>query len=600
MPRLQRPKFLTCFYCGRKTSTPYDAKAKVKIRRFECPNCEATNYLDENGEITDPPVATDRIATPAKYAVSRPFSPPASPTSATFCATCTKNQYLLSASLAQYLPDPDDPDYAEREKGFYKFRKHQESIYPQICADCLPRVQERLQQAAYTAKTDVLRRMLDSSTNIKQKVNRRSWLGLFDVVGTWLRIAGLVLQLAWHVSLLHVLLANYDADVEMDVYMKLPLSWLLRISGPLLLLLPSADSLIRWSVVASILGAWWNPRFVQIFRGFTKHISGVSKWYTYQAIAVAMRVLLQKVPALTTPDPSLATMQATGHAFAACFATFIYILGPRSIRIDMAPLFGPSLKAPRLQDLPPKLASSRPDEAKSLTELLDEISRTPTIPSSPVSPVTAERPFSRRSPLGYSQALTHRRDDDDLQLNSLDLSAPPVHYEQEMDWSPSQSTHRAFNTYGQRPGQSFSEAPTEPKKGPFWFHVPPAPTTPAQRLFNPPNQPRLRPSPVDKRDFVFRGADGTQLARDAKPQQQKQSPLSQGRDGDESSRQQRVAFAEPSFFPPAPQNDPRNSLASMFGESLALTPSQEEQETGGWLTMPWKSKGGKNKKTKST
>jgi transposase len=43
MPRLYRSPYLTCFYCGRKNSTLYTPKT----RRFECPFCDATNYLDE-------------------------------------------------------------------------------------------------------------------------------------------------------------------------------------------------------------------------------------------------------------------------------------------------------------------------------------------------------------------------------------------------------------------------------------------------------------------------------------------------------------------------------------------------------------------------
>ena len=43
MPRLYGTRYLTCFYCGRKNSTRYDART----RRFECPFCDATNYLDE-------------------------------------------------------------------------------------------------------------------------------------------------------------------------------------------------------------------------------------------------------------------------------------------------------------------------------------------------------------------------------------------------------------------------------------------------------------------------------------------------------------------------------------------------------------------------
>ena len=44
MPRLLR-RYLVCFHCGRKNSTLYDGKT----RRFDCPFCDATNYLDEVG-----------------------------------------------------------------------------------------------------------------------------------------------------------------------------------------------------------------------------------------------------------------------------------------------------------------------------------------------------------------------------------------------------------------------------------------------------------------------------------------------------------------------------------------------------------------------
>jgi hypothetical protein len=46
MPRLLR-RYLACFYCGRKNSTQYDGR----IRRFECPYCDATNYLDKVSQL---------------------------------------------------------------------------------------------------------------------------------------------------------------------------------------------------------------------------------------------------------------------------------------------------------------------------------------------------------------------------------------------------------------------------------------------------------------------------------------------------------------------------------------------------------------------
>lgn len=583
MPRLQRTRFLTCFYCGRKTSTQYTPR----VRHFDCPNCEATNYLDENGEITDPPVATDKTATPAKFTVSRAVSPPLSPSGSTFCATCLKNQHLLSASLAQYLPDPDDPDYAERERGYYKFRKHQELLYPQICADCEPRVRERLEQAAYTAKTDVLRRMVDRSATARKVVKQSGGLDVFNALGGWTRTVSLVLQLLWHASILRGLLLNYfvhlNADPEFQTFKAL------RTYVSLLDSLPSPDWLIRWSFITTILSVWWNPHFVQVFRGFTKHLSGVSKWYTYQFMAVAVRAIVPKVSDISTPDPDLLSKQIAGHLFVVAFTVLLYILGPRSIRIDMTPLFATSPKSPAFRDAPLRPPSrqdtARPDEIKSMAQLLDEISRSPPRPASPPSPTAGEQ-FIPRPFVGHSQSMVVRRDDDnDLPLNSLHLSnSPPVQYDQEMDWSPTQSKHRAFNTFGQRQTQGFNQAPAEPLNGPFWYKVPPAPTTPAQRVFNPPNQPRLRQSPVDVRDnLFFRGSSGS-----GNPNRITINGNG-GAQEDGGSLRRPVAFAEPSFFPPQAQNDPRNTLASMFGESLALreeqqTQQQQQQGKGSWLT----------------
>ncbi|KAJ4306753.1 hypothetical protein N0V88_000120 [Collariella sp. IMI 366227] len=345
MPRAYRNRYLTCFYCGRKTSTPYDGRT----RRFDCPSCDATNYLDENGDITDPPVATEKEATPRQYALSRPFSPPSSPTptESTFCATCLKNQHLLSASLAQYLPDPDDPDYAEREKSLYRFRKNQERLYPQICAKCEPKVRQRLEQAAYTAKTDLLRRMLDRSATARKTVKSEGTLELFDKAGRWLWVAGFLLQLAWHAVVVHMLLSKYFtyAGVDDSVFTFR----LLRICGPVVAKFPSAERLLTWSLFAGLLSVWWNPRFAQIFRGFSRHISGVSKWYIFQALAVIVRVCLQRMD-LTTPEPMLLNMQTAGHTLAVFFTLLIFILAPRSIQINMAPLFSTSTKPLKLHD----------------------------------------------------------------------------------------------------------------------------------------------------------------------------------------------------------------------------------------------------------
>ncbi|KAK4141156.1 Ima1 N-terminal domain-containing protein [Dichotomopilus funicola] len=583
MPRLSRKRCLTCFYCGRKNATVYDGQ----IRRFECPFCDATNYLDQNGDITDPPVATEKEATPRQYAMSRAVSPPLSPPGhnnphnlhqnpnqkqTTFCATCLKNQHLLSASLAQYLPDPDDPDYAERERGLYRFRRRQEKLYPQICADCEPWVRQRLAQAQYTAKADVLRRMLDRSAIARRNgATRRGWLERVDSVGKWLWMAGFVLQVLWHVAVVHDRLARYLAWAGVDE--GLFTVRLLKVCGPVVRRLPAEEErLLKWSLWASGFGCWWNPRFAQIVRGFTRHISGVSKWYFFQALAVLLRFCLQSMD-WDTLDPLGLNRLLAVHGVTFVFALLIFTSAPRAIKINMAPLFSATEKPPSLHanenaddsdtaDPAPGSATRALDETRAIAALLDEISRSPTntTPPSPVLDASPSIPrrISNFLPMGHThtqaaQALTanlqqidhlHLRGPADSDSNytppryarNHPPSSPPPYTAaaEEMDWSPTPttsfvasspirpprtitnwgntrpsahqqpdhpqqnqdmsmtSTHRAFATRGQRTTQPFGSAPIEERPGPFWYRVPPAPTTPAQRVFNPPNQPRLR------------------------------------------------------------------------------------------------------------
>jgi hypothetical protein len=249
-----------------------------------------------------------------------------------------------------------------------------------------------------------------------------------------------------------------------------------------------------------------------------------------------------------------------------------------------------------------------------MAELLDEIIRSPSSPTPP-SPVDLSPSIPRHSnhlPMGHAHTQAAQTISNSLHnLNSLSFadSRPSSSYNasEEMDWSPTpassasnnyfasdaasgggfKSPYRAFNTQGQRQSQPFGSAPTEPRANkPFWYRVPPAPTTPAQRVFNPPNQPRLRPSPVEqqKQQVRFRGPDGTTLARDLNNNKD-----SMGLGGSSAEGKKPVAFAEPSFFADVvvggerAKTDPRNELSSMFGTGFKLEEGRSKEGGGGWL-----------------
>ncbi|EOD50092.1 hypothetical protein UCRNP2_3132 [Neofusicoccum parvum UCRNP2] len=198
MPMLLR-RNLTCFYCGAKSELKKDSG----IRQFDCKECEATNYLDENGEITDPPVAES--AQPARFAHYVPARSPSPNLSAPdrnlFCATCLKNQHLLTQTLASYLPPPSDPSYKAFERSYPEYRRNLERRYPPVCADCAPRVRERIQETSYTAKTDHLKRLLNRP---RRNVDKRyytgpTWQSVLVYWAGWFWWVSVAIHLFWSV-----------------------------------------------------------------------------------------------------------------------------------------------------------------------------------------------------------------------------------------------------------------------------------------------------------------------------------------------------------------------------------------------------------------
>lgn len=145
----------------------------------------------------------------------------------------------------------------------------------------------------------------------------------------------------------------------------------------------------------------------------------------------------------------------------------------------------------------------------------------------------------------------------------------PQQYGDEMDWSPSGSQHRAFSTHEpfrvRNPNPRFSnnplgfnDTPIEPKPGPFWYKVPPAPSNPAQRLRNP-VQPVIRESPKEKQESFFsRSREALNLGTRAQ--------------GSDSS----FVLKDPQFYAPAPRDDPRDGLSSMMG-SFSISPDPEDR-----------------------
>lgn len=212
---------------------------------------------------------------------------------------------------------------------------------------------------------------------------------------------------------------------------------------------------------------------------------------------------------------------------------------------------------------------------------MDEIANSPTKPYSE-SPNNSPPDLGLRQTAAGSNGLFGSTYDRPRQnkfseptFNSLRLTDPvvvekqapqPIHYEEEMDWSPSASQHRAFSSYNpykvKNTNPRFSDTPIEPKPGPIWYKVPPAPTTPAQRLRNPPMRPIIRDSPKEvKENFFQDGAKGPVDVRST----------NQGGLAD-------IKFADPKFFAPEEKDDPRDGLSRMFASSFSISPSPDAED----------------------
>ncbi|RDL37787.1 uncharacterized protein BP5553_05220 [Venustampulla echinocandica] len=594
-PSLRR-KNLVCFYCNKKSGIKYDGL----ITKWECGYCDSMNFLDENGEITDPPVATD-YAAPAKrqYAIPGPDSPPASQESdvTLFCQTCLKNQHLYTSSLAQYYveTDPAHPQYREMERKYFKYKEDLERRYPQVCEDCEPRVLERMRQAGKIAKSDYLRQLMQKSRSRRTKAN--SYSISFVDTGRLLWYAGLLGQFMWNgIALLAA--AQLSPLPALKPYLQ---PTLLSLFGALISAATSSPW-AWWSLCCTISSLWWNPKFKEANRGFMNHINGFANWYKFQGIMVVTRSLTYHIMGTgVLADPnSEATIAA--HIVSLGFNAALAIMAQRSLKVDMTPLWTSTPE--KLAYVGPRSMSSSPSQDMGgMSSALDQIGAAPSTKHRPLSPLSPSlwkpSPTLRERPTpSPSLSLSKTREvfpiarttpslldmTESEAAHYLKTGQVPVHMQQrndpdiqsEMDWSPSapETQHRAFNPARARQvnaePQPFGQTPVHDQPSPFWYKVPPAPITPAHRLRNPPNQPRLRVASQETKDNFFNSVTRRNLDVDSSAGETKLVENIKPR--------QHIEFAPPKFFPPSPPQEAGDDLADLFNSAFSLSSTENGRQ----------------------
>ncbi|KAI9828561.1 MAG: hypothetical protein M1819_006553 [Sarea resinae] len=478
---------LRCFYCGCRSAQ----KHQGRVSHWQCDNCEAVNYLDENGEITDPPAAETAPEIRFAHSIPRSTSPIlAVPDESLFCATCVKNQHLLTQSLASYLPSPDHPEYATYEASYPAYRKSLEERYPQVCIDCEPRVRERIRATGYAAKTDHLRRMIDRTRAAEGRRTSRDWdwralVVLLGAVGWWSSLAG---QLVWN-----IIGATRRIEVEDGLRADdepLPLGacvrQLVRFRETEQGCVTSGFSIARTALLLGLLSFWWNNSLEEKVRGTGGRMMRLSEYYKLQGVVMAVRVLGWWALQNSATIGLSATAVKAAHLFMLAFVSLCALISLRTVKMDHTPRVSFQEKSESL--ISPSTRTSTNRGTTSTPSSLPRSQRSARQSSFPQAfPINNLAPTPQSQPQPYHPPTPPP--DDFASDADTDL----------MDWTPS---HAPF-TPTPISRHQHQQAPAAISPSPFYGRLPPAPISSAHRLRNPPaTEPVFkRASPVQQQNF---------------------------------------------------------------------------------------------------
>lgn len=567
---------LICFYCNRRSSQAKTAG----LRRWHCTQCDADNWLDEKGEVTDPPTtpstptATRYVQPPSSVSVSSSFDPIAAPTEkpsetdGLFCGTCVKNQHLYTRSLSNFYPDVtvsgDGASEREYEKAEAAYRASLEERYPLMCEECEPRVRERLRRVNYDAKADHLGRVMDRLRGGRRERISLGWRG-------WIvRLAGVawavswVLQISWHVLGTMDLMDGGDGDGLVE---EQPSSWMQCVySAKATGETPSAcfdrvsTELVPTVLWIGLLAAWWHPRLQEKLDKPFAHIIGLADYYKLQVVSMGARWGCWYW--VTHRSPAEPRTYHAVHLFMTLFNLLVILSSYRSVSIDYTPRV-------------------------SFAESPEPLVRRKAASDAPTSSSTQLSSTNNTHPSSYSRNPNTRPPSkfsiNDLAPQPLPVkqparlpTPPPEPYDDDaaMDWTPSITNSLSPARPSRTTANNILNPPQAIQPSPFHGTLPSNVHPPSHRLRNPQTalpffslQPNSSSQTVAKTSALdmsglsspLFGSDQRRTTSKPNKTQHPMSPSSQQEDDDTGTnrpnrKQSGLSFANPRFFTASDHN----------------------------------------------
>ncbi|RAH44363.1 uncharacterized protein BO95DRAFT_392220 [Aspergillus brunneoviolaceus CBS 621.78] len=539
-------KRLKCFYCGCRSPQA----DREPIRKWRCQHCEAINYLDENGEITDPPATETNPAVHSPHASTPPFESNDFTGSSLFCEKCLRNQHLFTNNLASYFPPSDDPSFGAYEREYPKFRKNLEERYPQVCATCEPRVKQRIRQTGYEAKADHLRRMMDRSKagRMARKARRWNWRSLLvwaGAMGYWASVAG---QLSWNIwSALAV--EEIEPLQDPDALSNSP--HLVECAREIVQTrrIPSSCAMdlapyAGLALIVGILSLWWNPKLRLKVEGRGGRFVGLSEYYQVQLIVMVVRCVFWAVLREPSSSGLEANIPPTLHLFMLFLTTLSVAISRRIVRYDTRPLVV-------WNDDTPAATPSRNTEATPVPNFGNNTGISRRLFTSPTGDLR-QRPS--RFPL---DKLASPR----TAPEEPSIPTPPPEAD-DMDWAPSLVQRELEPTISVRRRDKTSGLNGEL---PSFGLLPAAPKPPAWNMRSKPQYP----NPINPINPTQQVEQNPFQRTPAQPQQWQRNTSDAG-----------AAFVPPKFFPTS-DHTATTGLESLFDRTFTIK-SPEDGEDNYW------------------